>query len=527
VDGELARLVLDVQEQKGIRPGYLLKLNSYDLGVDIELADAVERLRFEFPHVKAVIVTSAKDRIFSAGANIYMLASSDHAFKVNFCKFTNETRLNVEEASRESGQKYLAALNGIASGGGYELALAADEILLVDDGSAAVALPEAPLLGVLPGTGGLTRLVDKRRVRRDRADVFSTLVEGIKGKRAVEWGLVDKLAPRSQFEKVVTEAAGALAGTSNRQAEGPGVRLEQLAATYTETSLDYPHVRVSIDPASRQAEVLVRGPRGSQPETPDEIHEAGCSYWPLAMARELDDAMLHLRFNHNQIGLVLLRSEGDPEAVLAADRTLDRTSNNWLVREILLKLRRTFKRIDQTARSFFAIIEPGSCFAGSLFELVLAADRSFMLSDAARPSRVGLGPLNHRWFPMANGLSRLETRFLGAPEALAEAMEAASDLVGPEQALELGLITFAPDELDWDDELRIACEERRGFSPDALTGMEASLRFAGPETLETKIFGRLSAWQNWIFQRPNATGEKGALTLYGKQRLPEFDWRRT
>jgi benzoyl-CoA-dihydrodiol lyase len=527
VDGQLARLVLDVQEQKGIRAGYLLKLNSYDLGVDIELADAVERLRFEFPQVKAVVLTSAKDRIFSAGANIYMLAGSDHAFKVNFCKFTNETRLSIEEASRESGQKYLAALNGIASGGGYELALAADEILLVDDGNAAVALPEAPLLGVLPGTGGLTRLVDKRRVRRDRADVFSTLVEGIKGKRAVEWGLVDRLAPRSQFEKVVNDAAEALAATSNRVSEGTGVRLEQLAATYTGTAIDYPHVRVSIDPKNRQAEIQVRGPEGRQPETPEEIQQAGCSYWPLAVARELDDALLHLRFNYNQLGLVLFRTQGDPQAVLAVDRNLDRHSNNWLVREILLKLRRTFKRIDQTARSFFAIIEPGSCFAGSLFELVLAADRSFMLSDPARPAKVGLGPLNARWFPMANGLSRLETRFLGAPEALAQATKAASDLVGPEQALELGLVTFAPDELDWDDEIRIACEERRGFSPDALTGMEASLRFAGPETMETKIFGRLSAWQNWIFQRSNATGEKGALTLYGKQRLPEFDWRRT
>jgi benzoyl-CoA-dihydrodiol lyase len=527
VEGQIARLVLDVQEQRGIRPGYLLKLNSYDLGVDIELADAVERLRFEYPQVKAVILTSGKDRVFSAGANIYMLASSDHAFKVNFCKFTNETRLSIEEASRESGQKYLAALNGIASGGGYELALAADEILLVDDGNAAVALPEAPLLGVLPGTGGLTRLVDKRRVRRDRADVFSTLVEGIKGKRAVEWALVDRLAPRSQFDEVVNDTASVLVAKSDRSAEGTGVRLEQLAATYTGTAIDYPHVRVSIDAESRQAEILVRGPEGAQPDTSAEIQQAGCSYWPLAVARELDDAILHLRFNHNQLGLVLFRSQGDPEAVLAVDRNLDRNSNNWLVREILLKLRRTFKRIDQTARSFFAIIEPGSCFAGSLFELVLAADRSFMLSDPARPAKVGLGPLNQRWFPMANGLSRLETRFLGSPKALAEATKAASDLVGPEKALELGLVTFAPDELDWDDEIRLACEERRGFSPDALTGMEASLRFAGPETMETKIFGRLSAWQNWIFQRSNATGEKGALTLYGKQRLPEFDWRRT
>jgi benzoyl-CoA-dihydrodiol lyase len=526
VDGEVATLALSVREDGGLRPGYQLKLNSYDLGVDIELADAVDRLRFEHPQVKGVVLTSARDRLFSAGANIYMLASSGHPFKVNFCKFTNETRLSLEEASRESGQKYLAALNGIASGGGYELALAADEILLVDDGNAAVALPEAPLLAVLPGTGGLTRLVDKRMVRRDRADVFSTLVEGIKGKRAVDWNLVDAIAPRSKFSEVVSERIKALAAGSNRRGDGNGIVLEHLDATYSETALDYPHVRVTIDAERRQAEILVRGPEGRQPQTPEEIQRVGSSYWPLAVARELDDAILHLRFNHPTVGLLVFRTQGNPEAVLEVDRVLDRNSDHWLVREILLKLRRTFKRIDQTARSLFAFIEPGSCFVGTLFELALAADRSYMLADPARPTRIGLGPLNGRRFPMGSGLSRLETRFLGEPSAVAK-VRAHPELIGPEEALELGLVTFAPDELDWDDEIRIACEERIGFSPDAMTGMEASLRFAGPETMETKIFGRLTAWQNWIFQRPNAVGETGALTLYGKQSLPEFDWRRT
>lgn len=526
VDGEVATLALSVREDGGLRPGYQLKLNSYDLGVDIELADAVDRLRFEHPQVKGVVLTSARDRLFSAGANIYMLAASGHPFKVNFCKFTNETRLSLEEASRESGQKYLAALNGIASGGGYELALATDAILLVDDGNAAVALPEAPLLAVLPGTGGLTRLVDKRMVRRDRADVFSTLVEGIKGKRAVDWNLVDAIAPRSKFSEVVSERIKALAAGSNRRGEGNGIVLEHLDATYSQTALDYAHVRVTIHPERRQAEILVHGPEGQQPQTPEGIQGVGSSYWPLAVARELDDAILHLRFNHPTVGLLTFRTQGSPEAVLEVDRVLDRNSDHWLVREILLKLRRTFKRIDQTARSLFAFIEPGSCFVGTLFELALAADRSYMLADPARPTRIGLGSLNYRWFPMANGLSRLETRFLGEPSAVAK-VRAHQGLIGPEEALELGLVTFAPDELDWDDEIRIACEERSGFSPDAMTGMEASLRFAGPETMETKIFGRLTAWQNWIFQRPNAVGETGALTLYGKQSLPEFDWRRT
>ena len=525
VDGQVATLTLDVQEDAGLRPDYQLKLNSYDLSVDIELADAVERLRFEHPEVKAVVIASGKDRIFSAGANIYMLASSTHNFKVNFCKYTNETRLGMEEASKESGQKYLAALNGITSGGGYELALAADEILLVDDGNAAVALPEAPLLAVLPGTGGLTRLVDKRMVRRDRADVFSTLVEGIKGQRAIEWKLVDALAARSRFDEAVKERAEALAKTSTRNAKGPGIELKPLDAKRTDKSLEYKHVTVTIDEDSRRAEIVVRGPEGEQPQTPEAIRDAGSDYWPLAVARDLDDALCHLRFNEATCGL-LIKTQGSCDAVLAVDETLSKHADHWLVNEILLKMRRVFKRIDQTARSIFALIAPGSCFAGSLLELALAADRSYMLDDPDRPVHIAVGPLNESRFPKANGLSRLKTRFLGDPEALDKALR--SDvLIETGAALELGLVTFAPDELDWDDEVRIAVEERCGFSPDAMTGMEASLRFAGPETLETKIFGRLTAWQNWIFQRPNAVGEKGALTLYGKQSMPEFDWRRT
>jgi len=526
VDGQVATLTLDVQEDGGLKPDYQLKLNSYDLSVDIELADAIERLRFEHPEVKAVVIRSGKDRIFSAGANIYMLASSTHNFKVNFCKYTNETRLGMEEASEQSGQKYLAALNGITSGGGYELALAADEILLVDDGNAAVALPEAPLLAVLPGTGGLTRLVDKRMVRRDRADVFSTLVEGIKGKRAIDWKLVDSLAARSRFDDAVKERAEALAKTSTRNAEGPGIELKPLDAKRTDESLEYKHVTVTIDQDSRHAEIVVRGPEGEQPQTAEAIRDAGVEYWPLAVARELDNALLHLRFNEATCGLLIIKTQGSSDAVLAVDETLSKHADHWLVNEIILKMRRVFKRLDQTARSIFVLIEPGSCFAGSLLELALAADRSFMLDDADHPVHIALGPLNKDRFPKANGLSRLETRFLGDPASLDKVLSKRGHIDAGE-ALELGLVTFAPDNLDWDDEVRIAVEERCGFSPDAMTGMEASLRFAGPETLETKIFGRLTAWQNWIFQRPNAVGEKGALTLYGKQSMPEFDWRRT
>jgi benzoyl-CoA-dihydrodiol lyase len=526
VNGPVATLTLDIQEDGGLRSDYKLKLNSYDLSVDIELADAVERLRFEHPEVKAVILQSGKERVFSAGANIFMLAGSSHSFKVNFCKFTNETRLGIEEASRESGQRYIAALNGTTTGGGYELALAADEILLVDDGNAMVALPEVPLLAVLPGTGGLTRLVDKRKVRRDHADVFSTLVEGIKGKRAKEWNLVDRLAPRSKFNEVVRERAQALVEASLRSGEGEGVTLEPLNSEVTETSIEYRHVSISINRAERTAEITVRGPKDAEPDTIDAILDAGCDYWPLAMARELDDALCRLRFNHETMGLLIFRTEGSPEAVVAVDRTLDAFSDHWLVNEIRLKLRRTYKRLDQTARSIFAFIEPGSCFAGSLFEIALAADRSFMLDGGESPARIGLGPLNRSAFPMANGLSRLETRFLGEPERVTQAL-AYEGWFDTEDAAEHGLVTFTPDDLDWEDEIRIAVEERAGYSPDAMTGMEASLRNAGPETMESKIFGRLSSWQNWIFQRPNAVGEKGALTLYGKPSLPKFDWRRT
>ncbi len=531
LDGAVATITIDVQEDGGLRPGYQLKLNSYDLGVDIELADTIERLRFEHPEIKAVVVQSGKDRIFSAGANIYMLASSSHPYKVNFCKFTNETRLAMEEASRESGQHYIAAVNGICSGGGYELALAADEIVLVDDGNAAVALPEAPLLGVLPGTGGLTRLVDKRKVRRDRADVFSTLVEGIKGKRAVEWGLVDRLAPRSQFDTIVQERARALVEAStpaSRRADSrkKGIELKPLNAERIENRLAYRHVTVTIDLKRRTAELMVRGPEGEPPESVEALHEAGCDFWTLAMARELDDALCQLRFNYETVGLVILKTAGDPERVLAFDRALARLADNWLAREIILKLRRTLKRLDLTARSLFALLEPGSCFAWSLLELALAADRSYMLDGVEPPVMVGLGPLNGGLLPMSNGLSRLETRFLGDPTRVQRTLEH-KELFDAEEAEEYGLVTFTPDELDWDDEIRIAIEERSGFSPDAMTGMEASLRFPGPETMETKIFGRLTAWQNWIFQRPNAVGEKGALTLYGKPSLPEFDWRKT
>ena len=444
IDGPVATLTVDIQENGGLRPGYELKLNSYDLGVDIELADAVERLRFEHPEVRVVVMRSGKDRIFCAGANIYMLASSSHPYKVNFCKFTNETRLAMEEASRESGQRYLAAVNGICSGGGYELALAADEILLVDDGNAAVALPEAPLLGVLPGTGGLTRLVDKRKVRRDRADVFSTLVEGIKGKRAVEWGLVDRVVPRSQFDEVIASRARELTEAAfDDGADGKGIELEPLVAKRTEKRLEYRYVTVDIDPERRTAELLVCGPTEAPPGSAAAIHAAGCNFWSLAMARELDDALCQLRFNHETIGLVILKTSGDPESVLAFDDALARFVEGWLAREIILKLRRVLKRLDVTARSFFALIEPGSCFVGSLFELALAADRSYMLEGADPPVHVGLGPLNAGLLPMANGLSRLETRFLGDPNRVQRTL-ARKDLFDAEEALEHGLVTFAP-----------------------------------------------------------------------------------
>jgi benzoyl-CoA-dihydrodiol lyase len=524
---QVARLTLQVKEDAGLHPGYALKLNSYDLGVDIELADALNRLRFEHPQVGAVILSSASPKVFSAGANIYMLAQSSHPFKVNFCKFTNETRLAMEDASAHSGIKFIAALNGTASGGGYELALACDEILLVDDASSAVSLPEVALLGVLPGTGGLTRLTDKRRVRHDLADVFSTLPEGIKGKRAVEWGLVDAAIPRSRFEAAVDERALDLALRRTLTGGQSGVRLTPLAPEVRERSRDYRHVSLEVDAEKRLATLTVRGPTEPQPRTGAELEEAGDRAWALRAFRELDDALLHLRFNHPTVGTVILKTRGDPGVVHAVDEALAFERRHWLAREILGLQKRVLKRLDTTARCFYAVVDAESCFVGSLLELCLAADRSYMLDDAARPTTLATSAANTGLFPMANGLSRLSARFYG-DEAKVQAVLTHTGPFTAREALAAGLVTFAPDAIDFDDELRVALEERAALSPDALTGMEASLRFGGPETMETKIFGRLSAWQNWIFTRPNATGDKGALTVYGKAGArPEFDMRRT
>jgi benzoyl-CoA-dihydrodiol lyase len=525
-DGAIATLAMDVREEAGLSPAYRLKLNSYDLGVDIELADAVQRIRFEHPEVRAVVVTSLKERIFCAGANIFMLRGSSHAWKVNFCKFTNETRLAIEDASASSGIRFLAALNGICAGGGYELALACDEILLVDDGNSAVSLPETPLLGVLPGTGGLTRLVDKRKVRRDLADVFGTLTEGVKGKRAVEWGLVDAVHPTSQFKDAVRKRARELAAISDRPSTGPGVRLGPLNPVVSEDEIRYGLVTLSIDRVARIANLTISAPTEPQPDTPEGVHEAGDRFWPLRAFRELDDALLRLRVDEPEIGTVVMRTVGDMDAVQAVDRTLVANHGHWLVRETIALVKRTLKRLDLTARSLFASIEPGSCFAGTLFELALAADRSYMLNDPAQPTTIALSGMNAGLLPMSNGLSRLQVRFLGAPDRVASAL-AHGGPIDAEAALAAGLVTFAPDDLDWDDEVRLAIELRSSLSPDALTGLEANLRFAGPETLETKIFGRLTAWQNWIFQRPNAVGPRGALTAYGSERRVEFDWKRT
>ena len=525
-DGPTATLSMDVTEDAGLSPDYRLKLNSYDLGVDIELADAIQRIRFEHPEVHSVVIASLKDRIFCAGANIYMLRGSTHGWKVNFCKFTNETRLAMEDASAHSGIKFVAALNGICAGGGYELALACDEILLVDDGNSAVSLPETPLLGVLPGTGGLTRVVDKRKVRRDLADFFSTLTEGIKGKRAVEWRLVDAVHPTSRFKEAVAARARALANLSDRPGTGPGVVLAPLNPAVSPDAVSYSAVALTIDREKRVATIVVRAPEETQPDTPQGIAAMGDRFWALRAFRELDDAILRLRINEPSIGTVIFRAEGSAEHVLASDRTLAEHQSHWLVREIIHFMKRTLKRVDLTSRSLFALIEPGGAFAGSLFELALACDRSYMLADEDLQNAILLSPMNAGLLPMSNGLSRLRTRFLGDPAAVDRAL--AHD--GPfdaQQAEEAGLVTFAPDDIDWEDEIRQALEARAAFSPDALTGMEANLRFAGPETLETKIFGRLTAWQNWIFQRPNAVGEKGALTSYGTAGArPQFDWNR-
>jgi benzoyl-CoA-dihydrodiol lyase len=528
VQGQIATLAMNVSEEGGLIPGYSLKLNSYDLGVDIELADAIQRIRFSHPMVRVLVLTSLRDRMFCAGANIFMLGQSTHAFKVNFCKFTNETRLYLEELSGASHVRTLCALNGTASGGGYELALACDQILLVDDGSSSVSLPEVALLGVLPGTGGLTRVVDKRRVRRDHADFFSTTAEGVRGNRAVDWRLVDELVPRSRFEARVAERAATLAADSDRPRDATGVELPPLERRDRDDGVEYRYVSLAIDRGRRVATLSVRAPAGAEPSDPEAMIRAGASAWAIAAWRELDDAILHLRLNEPEIGLVLVRTSGEGKAVLAVDRTLSGHRDHWLVREIVLLQKRVLKRIDLTARTFYAMIESGSAFVGSLFELALVADRSYMLATSeGAPPTIALSPMNAGLLPTSSGLSRLQVRFLGE-EARVSALLAQDGPLGPERALEAGLVTFAPDDIDWDDEVRLAVEERAAMSPDALTGMEASLRFAGPETMETKIFGRLSAWQNWIFTRPNSTGEKGALTVYGKAgQRPEFDWRRT
>jgi benzoyl-CoA-dihydrodiol lyase len=521
IEGAVATLSMDVQEDQTLAEGYKLKLNSYDLGVDIELADAIQRLRFEHPEVAAVVITSLKPRIFCAGANIYMLGTSSHAFKVNFCKFTNETRCAIEDDSKHSGRRYIAALNGTASGGGYELAIACDEIYLVDDGNSAVSLPEVPLLGVLPGTGGLTRLVDKRKVRRDRADVFSTLAEGLKGKRAKDWRLIDDHFPTTKFKSAIDDRVKQIAGTRSQKLSG--IKLNPLQIESNSDSHNYKYVKLALHRDQRYADLTVVGPQGTQPATPEQISELGDAYWPLQAYRELDDALLHLRVNELEIGLVCLRTEGDIGSVLTVDQTLAANRDHWLVREIILHMARVLRRLDLTAKSFFAIVEPKSCFAGNLLELLLASDRSYMLMDDE--NEIAISELNAGAFPMSNGLTRLQSRFLAEPDKV----EVLGDkkIFNTEEAEELGLITFAPDDLDWDDEIRVAIEERTSLSPDALTGMEASLRFAGPETLDTKIYGRLTAWQNWIFQRPNAVGPQGALTNYGKPTKAHFDYKRT
>ena len=531
IDGETARLVWDVQEDRPLRPGYTLKLNSYDLGVDIELADAVQRLRFEHPEVKAVAIVSGKDRVFSAGANIHMLGMSSHGFKVNFCKYTNETRLSIEDASAHSGQRYLAACSGIAAGGGYELALTCDEILLVDDGNSAVSLPEVPLLGVLPGTGGLTRVVDKRRVRRDHADIFCTLAEGIRGQRAVDWRLVDAVAPKSRFNDLIKEHLERLVAAAPVR-QGPGVPLPPLSVEAGADTLDYTSLRVAIDRKGRTATIVVRGPEGEPPADAAALRRAGAGAWHLRLFREFDDALCRLRFNELEIGLLILKTDGDPDRVARHDEALaEMATSDWFAREIVLMVARTLRRLDVTARSMFALVEPGSCCVGSLLEIALAADRVYALDDPENPVTLLLTRLNFGALPMGHGLTRLQLRRLHDLESLAPLQKKVESGNAPRfdagAALAAGLLTVAADDIDYEDEVRVAIEERASLSPDALTGMEASLRFPGAETTATKIFGRLSAWQNWIFQRPNAVGDQGALKCYGKPERPAFDWRRT
>jgi benzoyl-CoA-dihydrodiol lyase len=529
VEGSTATLAVNIDEDGGIRPGYKLKLNSYDLGVDIELHDALNRVRFEHPQVRTVVVTSLKDRVFCSGANIFMLGLSSHAWKVNFCKFTNETRNGIEDSSTHSGLKFIAALNGACAGGGYELALACDEIVLVDDRSSAVSLPEVPLLGVLPGTGGLTRVTDKRHVRHDLADIFCTTSEGVRGKKAVDWRLVDSIAKPQQFAAHVKDRAAALAVQSDRPADAKGVALPRVERTDSANGMDYANVSVVIDRAKRTATLTVKAPTSAQPTDIAGIEAAGAAWWPLQMARELDDAILNLRTNELDIGTWLLKTEGDAAAVLASDATLLRHRDHWFVRETIGLLRRTFARLDVSSRSLFALVEPGSCFAGSLAELAFCADRSYMLAlpdDEAKAPRITLGEFNLGLLPMVNGQSRLQRRFYEETAPMEAVRGAVGKALDADAALQLGLVTSAPDDIDWADEVRIAIEERAAMSPDALTGLEANLRFAQKENMFTRIFGRLTAWQNWIFIRPNAVGDKGALKVYGKGDKAQFDFNR-
>jgi benzoyl-CoA-dihydrodiol lyase len=531
VEGEVATLTMDVDENAGLFEGYQLKLNSYDLGVDIELADAVQRLRFEYPEVKVVVIRSGKNRVFCAGANIRMLAGSTHAHKVNFCKFTNETRNGLEDSSENSGQHFITVVNGTAAGGGYELALATDHIILADDGAAAVALPEVPLLAVLPGTGGLTRVVDKRKVRRDHADFFCTIEEGIKGKRAVAWRLVDEIAPNSKLETKLSERVKEFAARSKRNGSGKGIALMPLNRTIDEKSVRYGFVSVDIDRAARIATISIKAPEATPPSDIDGLITQGAAFWPLQVARELDDAILHLRINELEIAMLVFKSHGDPANVVAYDGFLETNKAHWLVNEIRHYWKRVLKRIDVTSRTLVTLVEPGSCFAGTLAELVFAADRSYMLigsrqGDNRPPPAIQLTAMNFGPYPMSHGLTRLESRFQADPSDLERARGSIGKALGAEEAEELGLVTFALDDIDWDDEVRVFLEERTSFSPDGLTGMEANLRFVGPETMESKIFSRLTAWQNWIFQRPNAVGEEGALRRYGTGQKAQFDMTR-
>jgi benzoyl-CoA-dihydrodiol lyase len=533
-EGPIATLTMDVDEQGGIVSGYELKLNSYDLGVDIELYDAVQRLRFEHPEVRTVVITSGKPKIFCAGANIRMLAASPHGWKVNFCKFTNETRNGIEDATAHSGQTYLAAVNGTASGGGYELALACEYIMLIDDRSSAVSLPELPLLGVLPGTGGLTRVSDKRHVRRDLADYFSTRAEGIGGKKAVQWRLVDEAVPRPRWDETVAERAAELAARSGRSRDGEGVALTEVSKTRDDDAITYDHIEARLDRDTGKVDISVKGPQNDPPASiAEDPRTRSAEFWPLAVTRELDDLILDLRTNETELGTWVFRTQGDPAKVLAYDELLLNSKDNWFANEVLHYFKRTLRRLDVTSRSLIAVIEPGSCFAGSLLELALAADRSFQLAGVfedknpdAEPATITLGDMNLGPLTMSNGLTRLQTRFWGDEAGYEAAAKRKNEALEAEDAADLGLITFAPDDIDWDEEIRIATEERASFSPDALTGLEANYRFAGPETMETKIFGRLSAWQNWIFNRPNAAGPDGALRRFGTGQRAVFDRKR-